>query len=98
MKGFAKGERALTGLLCRAAPYERDQIGMAPLAGEVGLGHPDTLGRDVVVGRGVGVIDQRRVLARQQQAGVDRRLDRLERAAAGRQKQRAWQETERNRA
>ena len=90
MKGFTKGERALTGLLCRAAPYERDQIGMAPLAGEVGLGHPDTLGRDVVVGRGVGIIDQRRVLARQQQAGVGPARHRhRRRARARREKHRA---------
>jgi hypothetical protein len=53
-----------------AGLHEGDQIGLAPLAGEIGLGDADALGRDLVVGRGLGVIDQRRVLARQQQAGV----------------------------
>jgi hypothetical protein len=38
---------------------------MAALASEVGLGDPDALGRDLVVGRAVGIIDQRRILARQ---------------------------------
>ena len=69
---------------------------MPCLAIEVGLGDAQPLGRQLVV---AGIErSQQRVNARQEQAGVDRRLDRLERAAAGRQKQRAWQETERNRA
>jgi hypothetical protein len=72
------------------------QRGMARLAVEVCLRHPQPLGRQLVVGGLIG--RQQRILARLQQAGVDRRFDRLERAAAGRQKQRAWQETERNRA
>ena len=54
-----------------------------------------TLGRQFVVTCFQGC--QLRVLARQQEFRVHCRLDHLERAAASRQKQRAWQETERNR-
>jgi hypothetical protein len=36
---------------------------MSALAGEIGLGDPYPLGRDLVIGRGVGIIDQLRILA-----------------------------------
>ena len=81
---------------CLGLPDPVGQRGVPRLAIEVCLCDPQALRRQFVI---AGLLRcQLRILARQQQAGVDRRLDRLERAAAGRQKQRAWQETERNRA
>jgi hypothetical protein len=75
--------------------YSINQRHMAGLAVEISLSHPQPLGRKLVVAG----IDRRqqRISARLEQASVDRRFDRLERAAASRQKLRAWQETERNR-
>ena len=68
---------------------------MPRLAVEIGLGHTQPFRRELVV---AGISRrQHRINARLEKAGVDRRLDRLEGAAAGRQKQRAWQETEHNR-
>lgn len=65
-----------------AALHEGDEIGVALPAGEIGLGDADTLGRDLVVGRAVRIIDQRRILAWQEQAGV--RLARHRDAGRGR--------------
>lgn len=53
------------GSLFGASLHDCGQIRMAPLAGAVGLGHPQSLGCEFVVGRGVGARDQRRILAQE---------------------------------
>lgn len=50
---------------------------MPSLAGQIGLGDPDALGRHVVVRRGLGIGHQRGINARQQQAGVRLALHQL---------------------
>ena len=93
-KTNATNRRAIAA--CRPIVLVLHSIGqraMARLAVEIGLAEAQALGGQLVV-RGV-VRRQQRVNARLQQAGVDLRPDRQERAAAGRQKQPAWQETER---